>query len=76
MNYFSPGSVTAVISILALLAGLFGQPVIALILADPATTAAILQVVGLFGSLVAGFLPGVKATPVVETPVEAPTEIE
>lgn len=59
-KYVTPGTVTAVLSVLALIAGLFGKPALQTFLADPDTAQSVLQAVGLVGSLFAGFMQGVK----------------
>lgn len=60
MKYVSTGSVTGILSALALLAGLYGKPALQVFLADPATTQMVLQLLGAVGALVAGFLQGIK----------------
>ena len=60
MKYVTPGTVTAVLSIAAVLAGVFGKSALQHFLDDPATTQMVLVVIGNIGTLVAGVLGGVK----------------
>jgi len=62
MKYVTPGTVTAVLSIAAVLSGVFGKPALAHFFDDPTTSQAVLVVIGNVGTLVAGLLAGVKKT--------------
>ena len=60
MKYVTPGTITAVLSIAAVVAGVFGQSALEHFFADPSTAQTILVVIGNVGTLVAGVLDGVK----------------
>lgn len=60
MKYITTGTVTGVLSALAILASLFGQHALAELLADPDTATVVLQYLGMIGAVVAGFLTGVN----------------
>jgi hypothetical protein len=61
MSYITTGSVTAVLSMLAILAGAFGKSHLQAVLQDPTTVQTVLTVAGAIGTLVAGLLPGIKS---------------
>lgn len=61
MKYLTKGSITAVLSVAAILAGAFGKPGLATFLNNPDTAGAILTGVGSIGAVVAGVLEGVKS---------------
>ena len=56
----TPGNVTALLSVLAILAGAFGKKPLEVFLNDPATTQAVMTVIGSLGTLAAGMMKGVK----------------
>lgn len=60
-KYITPGTVTAVLSIAAIVAGAFGKSALATFLNDPSTTQTILTLAGSIGTLAAGLMNGVKA---------------
>lgn len=59
-KFLSGGTVTAALSVAAILAGAFGYDALGKFLNDPATATTVLTVVGAVGTLVAGVLEGVK----------------
>jgi hypothetical protein len=59
-KYLTPGTVTAVLSIAAIVAGAFGKSTLATFLNDPSTAQDVLTLGGAVGTLVAGILNGVK----------------
>lgn len=59
-KYLTAGNITAVLSVLAILAGAFGKSALATFLNDPSTTQALLTAGGAIGTLVSGVLPGIK----------------
>ena len=60
MKYVTPGTVTAALSVAAIIAGAFGKSALATFLNDPSTAQTILTLAGAVGTLVAGLLNGVK----------------
>lgn len=59
-KYATKGSITAVLSVAAIVAGAFGYSPLQSFFADPATADNITQAIGLIGALAAGFMQGVK----------------
>lgn len=59
-KYITPATVTAALSIAAILAGAFGQTALQTFLNDPHTAQTVLTILGSVGSLVAAAMPGVK----------------
>lgn len=62
MKYVTPGTVTAVLSLAAMLAAVFGKPALSTFFNDPTTAQAVIGAVGAVGTLVAGILKGVHPT--------------
>jgi hypothetical protein len=60
MKYVTPGTITAVLSIAAVVAGAFGHAALAHFFDDPSTAQDILLVIGNIGTLAAGLLSGVQ----------------
>lgn len=60
MKYVTLGNVTALLSVLAILAGAFGKTQLQAYLGNPDTAQTVLTVIGSIGTLVAGIMPGVK----------------
>ena len=74
MKYVTPGTITALLSIAAVAAGVFGKSGLEHFFSDPSTAQAVLVILGNVGTLVAGLLAGVKKdTPVVVTPAVVPS---
>jgi DMSO/TMAO reductase YedYZ heme-binding membrane subunit len=63
-KFLTPGTITAVLSVAAIMAGAFGYDALAKFLNDPGTITTVLTVVGAAGTLIAGLLDGVKKTDV------------
>lgn len=61
-KYLTPGTVAALLSVAAIVAGAFGKSALATFLNDPSTTQTVLTLAGAVGTLVAGILNGVKPT--------------
>jgi uncharacterized membrane protein len=59
-KYLTPGTVTAFLSIAAIIAGAFGKGALETFLNDPSTAQTVLTLIGSIGTLVAGILAGVK----------------
>lgn len=59
-KYLTPGTVTALLSVAAIVAGAFGKTALATFLNDPSTTQTLLTLAGAVGTLIAGILNGVK----------------
>jgi hypothetical protein len=59
-KYITPGTITAVLSVAAIVAGAFGKTALAAFFTDPATAQSVLAAAGAVGTLVAGVLAGVK----------------
>jgi hypothetical protein len=60
-KYITSGTVTAALSVAAILAGAFGKPALAAFLNDPTTAQITLTAAGAIGTFVAGVLKGVTA---------------
>lgn len=60
MKYLTRGTIAAVLSIAAILAGAFGYDAIGLFLNDPATVTTALTIAGAVGTLYAGITDGLK----------------
>lgn len=60
-KYVTAGTVTAILSVLAIFAGAFGKSALATFLGDPSTAQTVLTIVGGVGTVVAGVLEGVSA---------------
>ena len=58
-KFITPGTITAILSVAAVIAGAFGKSALASFLSDPSTAQNILVTVGAVGTLVAGALAGV-----------------
>jgi len=61
-KYVTKGTVTAILSVLAIIAGAFGKPALGTFFNDPTTAQAVLTGAGSIGTLVAGAMSGVKAS--------------
>lgn len=59
-KYATKGTITAVLSVAAIVAGAVGYSPLQAFFADPATADSITQAIGLIGALTAGFMQGVK----------------
>ena len=59
-KYITAGTVTAVLSVAAIIAGAFGKDALAAFLNDPSTGQTVLTLAGAIGTLVSGILSGVK----------------
>lgn len=59
MKFLTPGTIGAVLSVAAVLAGAFGKEALSTFLADPSTAQNILLVIGSLGTLVSGAMAGV-----------------
>jgi uncharacterized membrane protein len=59
-KYVTAGTVTALLSVLAIIAGAFGKSALATFLNDPTTSQNVLLIAGSIGTLVSGVLAGVK----------------
>lgn len=62
-NYVTPGTISAVLAFVAIIAGAFGQESLKAFLNDPSTAQTILSVVGGVLALVAGVAKGVEKKP-------------
>jgi hypothetical protein len=64
-KYVTKGTVTAVLSVIAIIVGAFGKSGLETFLNDPDTAQTVLTVTGAVGTLVAGILNGINppATP-------------
>lgn len=62
-KFLTGGTITAVLSVAAIMAGAFGYNELGKFLNDPATAQTVLIAVGSLGTLVAGLLDGVKKEP-------------
>ena len=60
MKYVTKGTIAAVLSIAAILAGAFGYDAIGTFLNDPGTVTTALTIVGAVGTLYAGITDGLK----------------
>lgn len=60
-KYLTPGTITALLSVAAIIAGAFGKTALQTFLADPNTAQNILVVAGSVGTLISGVLTGVKS---------------
>jgi hypothetical protein len=63
-KYVTKGTITAVLSVAAILAGAFGKTGLAVFFNDPATAQGILTGLGSVGTLVAGLLTGIRPSAV------------
>jgi hypothetical protein len=59
-SFLTTGTVTALLSMAAVIAGAFGKSALATFFQDPSTAQAILTVAGAGGTLLAGAMKGVK----------------
>lgn len=59
-KYITSGTVTALLSVAAIIAGAFGKGALATFLNDPATAQTLLTLAGSVGTLISGILTGVK----------------
>jgi hypothetical protein len=59
-KYITAGTVTALLSVLAIIAGAFGKSALAAFFNDPSTSQTVLTVAGAIGTLDSGLLSGVK----------------
>ncbi len=59
-DFLTPGTITAVLSVAAVLAGAFGYNTLQAFFADPSTVQTILTLIGAIGTLIAGLLDGIK----------------
>jgi hypothetical protein len=59
-KYITAGTVTAVLSVAAIIAGAFGKSALATFLNDPATGQTVLTLAGAIGTLISGVLSGIK----------------
>ena len=59
-KYITPATVTAVLSIGAILAGAFGKTALQTFLNDPNTVQSVMTVLGSLGALIASAMPGVS----------------
>jgi hypothetical protein len=60
MKYLTKGTIAAVLSIVAIMAGAFGYDAIGTFLNDPGTVTTVLTIVGAAGTLYAGITDGIK----------------
>lgn len=60
MKFVTPGTITAILSVAAIIAGAFGKSQLAAFFNDPTTAQGLLTAAGTIGTLVAGLLAGVK----------------
>lgn len=60
-KFITTGTVTSVLSALALVAGIYGKTALQVFLSDPSTVQLVLTLVGTTGALAAGFLQGIKS---------------
>jgi hypothetical protein len=60
-KYITLGTITAALSVGAIIAGAFGKTTLQSYLANPETAQTLLTVIGSIGTLIAGLLPGVKS---------------
>jgi hypothetical protein len=66
MKYLTRGTVAAVLSIAAIMAGAFGYDAIGTFLNDPGTITTALTLAGAVGTLYAGIVDGIKKAPEAE----------
>lgn len=59
-KFLTPGTITAGLSVAAILAGAFGYSTLAAFFSDPSTAQTVLTAAGAVGTLVAGVLQGVQ----------------
>jgi hypothetical protein len=60
MKYLTKGTIAAVLSIAAIMAGAFGYEAIGVFLNDPGTVTTVLTIAGAAGTLYAGIVDGIK----------------
>ena len=59
-KFLTKGTITAVLSVAAILAGAFGKPYLATFLNDPTTVEQVLVGLGAIGGIVAGAMKGIN----------------